>query len=161
MNRPDATVRAYRIDSVSRIAPARPGRRRLPDARMTRCRVAYRMIPDRVPPPTEHTACSLSGAGSRSVPLTSLGTCGGYPPGDRAVQGHRADQQNEVGRLRRLEHAHQRNENMLIHTRRDGEYAAERATADIAELEAARPKVTDTQPSSSCPPRSPHVRHEV
>ncbi|MGH2931145.1 MAG: helicase, partial [Solirubrobacteraceae bacterium] len=52
--------------------------------------------------------------------------------------------QNEVGRLRRLERAHQRNENMLIHTRRDGEYAAERATADITGLEAALPKLTDT-----------------
>ncbi len=52
--------------------------------------------------------------------------------------------QNEVGRLRRLERAYQRNENMLIHTRRDGEHAAERATADIAGLEAALPRVTDT-----------------
>jgi hypothetical protein len=52
--------------------------------------------------------------------------------------------QNEVGRLRRLERAYQRNENMLVHTRRDGEHAAERATADIAGLEAALPKMTDT-----------------
>ena len=52
--------------------------------------------------------------------------------------------QNEVSRLRRLERAHQRNENMLIHTRRDAEHATQRAAADIAGLEAALPKVTGT-----------------
>jgi len=52
--------------------------------------------------------------------------------------------QNEVGRLRRLERAHQRNENMLIHTRQDAQHHAERATADITGLQAALPKVTDT-----------------
>lgn len=52
--------------------------------------------------------------------------------------------QNEVSRLRRLERAHQRNENMLIHTRRDAEHATQRATADITGLEAALSKITDT-----------------
>ncbi len=52
--------------------------------------------------------------------------------------------QNEVSRLRRLERAHQRNENMLIHTRQDAQHAADRATADITGLEAAVPRVTDT-----------------
>jgi hypothetical protein len=52
--------------------------------------------------------------------------------------------QNEVSRLRRLERAHQRNENMLIHTRQDAQQQADRATGDIAGLEAALPNVTDT-----------------
>ncbi|MDA8298153.1 MAG: helicase [Actinomycetota bacterium] len=52
--------------------------------------------------------------------------------------------QNEVSRLRRLERAHQRNENMLVHTRQDAQRQADRATGDIAGLEAALPNVTDT-----------------
>jgi N12 class adenine-specific DNA methylase len=52
--------------------------------------------------------------------------------------------QNEVGRLRRLERAYQRNENMLTHTRQGAEHAAEHASTDIAGLEAALPNVTDT-----------------
>lgn len=52
--------------------------------------------------------------------------------------------QNEVSRLRRLERAHQRNENMLTHTRQDAQHTADRAIADITGLEAALPKVTDT-----------------
>jgi N12 class adenine-specific DNA methylase len=52
--------------------------------------------------------------------------------------------QNEVTRLRRLERAHERNENMLIHTKREAERDLDRAAADIAGLEIALPRVTDT-----------------
>lgn len=52
--------------------------------------------------------------------------------------------QNEVSRLRRLQRAHQRNEHMLTHTRREAQRTTERATAVIAELEAALPRVRDT-----------------
>jgi len=52
--------------------------------------------------------------------------------------------QNEVSRLRRLERAHGRNENMLIHTRQRARGDAERAEADIRGLEAALPRVIDT-----------------
>jgi hypothetical protein len=51
---------------------------------------------------------------------------------------------NEVTRLRRLERAHQRNEHMLTHTRREAQHAAERASDQIAGLEAALPRVIDT-----------------
>ena len=51
---------------------------------------------------------------------------------------------NEVTRLRRLERAYQRNEQMLTHTRREAQHAAERAAEQIAGLEAALPKVIDT-----------------
>lgn len=52
--------------------------------------------------------------------------------------------QNEVTRLRRLERAHARNENMLIHTRQRAQQAADRATAEIEALKAVLPGVTDT-----------------
>ncbi len=51
---------------------------------------------------------------------------------------------NEVTRLRRLERAYQRNEHMLTHTRREAQHAAERASEQIAGLEAALPRVIDT-----------------
>ncbi|MGA2455025.1 MAG: helicase-related protein [Solirubrobacteraceae bacterium] len=51
---------------------------------------------------------------------------------------------NEVTRLRRLERAYQRNEHMLTHTRREAQHAAERASDQIAGLEAALPRVIDT-----------------
>ncbi|WP_218871389.1 helicase-related protein [Microlunatus parietis] len=52
--------------------------------------------------------------------------------------------QNEVTRLRRLERAYHRNESMLIHTRDRARDATRRASDDVAALEAALPKVTDT-----------------
>lgn len=52
--------------------------------------------------------------------------------------------QNEVTRLRRLERAHQRNENMLLHTQREAQRDADRAGAAITGLEAALPRITDT-----------------
>jgi len=51
---------------------------------------------------------------------------------------------NEIARLRRLERAYQRNEHMLTHTRREAQHAAERASEQIAGLEAALPRVIDT-----------------
>lgn len=52
--------------------------------------------------------------------------------------------QNEVTRLRRLERAYHRNESMLIHTRDRARDDARRASGDVAALEAALPRVTDT-----------------
>lgn len=52
--------------------------------------------------------------------------------------------QNEVTRLRRLERAHQRNEQMLLHIRDDAQDRIRRATSDVAALEAALPRITDT-----------------
>jgi N12 class adenine-specific DNA methylase len=52
--------------------------------------------------------------------------------------------QNEVTRLRRLERAHQRNENMLLHTQREAQRDADRAEAAITGLEAALPRISDT-----------------
>jgi N12 class adenine-specific DNA methylase len=52
--------------------------------------------------------------------------------------------QNEVTRLRRLERAHQRNENMLLHTQQEAQRDADRAQSAIAALEAAMPRVSDT-----------------
>ena len=52
--------------------------------------------------------------------------------------------QNEVTRLRRLERAYHRNESVLIHTRDVERRKAERAVTDIAGLEAAVPRITDT-----------------
>ena len=52
--------------------------------------------------------------------------------------------QNEVTRLRRLERAHQRNENMLLHTQREAQRDADRAETAITGLEAALPRITDT-----------------
>lgn len=51
---------------------------------------------------------------------------------------------NEVNRLRRLQRAHERNEDMLVHTGSRARSAAERAAADIRGLEAAAPRMTDT-----------------
>jgi N12 class adenine-specific DNA methylase len=52
--------------------------------------------------------------------------------------------QNEVTRLRRLERAYHRNESMLVHTRDREQRRAEHAQKDIAELEAALPRIIDT-----------------
>ena len=52
--------------------------------------------------------------------------------------------QNEATRLRRLERAFHRNESMLVHTREQEQRRVERAEADIAGLEAALPRITDT-----------------
>lgn len=52
--------------------------------------------------------------------------------------------QNEVTRLSRLERAHSRNESMLIHTRESTTRDIDRHTGDIAGLEAALPRITDT-----------------
>lgn len=52
--------------------------------------------------------------------------------------------QNEVTRLRRLERAWHRNQSMLIHTRDRANDDARRAEADIADLEAALPRIVDT-----------------
>lgn len=52
--------------------------------------------------------------------------------------------QNEVTRLRRLERAYHRNESMLVHTRDRARTDAHTATQDIAALEAALPRVSDT-----------------
>lgn len=51
---------------------------------------------------------------------------------------------NEVNRLRRLQRAHERNEDMLAHTGNRARSAAERAAADIRGLEAAAPRMIDT-----------------
>ncbi len=51
---------------------------------------------------------------------------------------------NEVNRLRRLQRAHERNEDMLAHTGNRARSAAERAAADIRRLEAAAPRMIDT-----------------
>ncbi|GAA1729212.1 SNF2-related protein [Microbacterium paludicola] len=51
---------------------------------------------------------------------------------------------NEVNRLRRLQRAHERNEDMLVHTGNRARSAADRATAEIAGLKAAAPRMTDT-----------------
>ena len=51
---------------------------------------------------------------------------------------------NEVNRLRRLQRAHERNEDMLVHTGNRARSAAERAAADIRGLEAAAPRMIDT-----------------
>ena len=52
--------------------------------------------------------------------------------------------QSEVARLRRLERAHANNERMLQHTRTQAGVDAAGATADIAGLQAAIPKMFDT-----------------
>lgn len=52
--------------------------------------------------------------------------------------------QNEVTRRRRLERAHQRNENMLLHTQREALRDADRAQADINGLQTAMSRMTDT-----------------
>jgi N12 class adenine-specific DNA methylase len=52
--------------------------------------------------------------------------------------------QNEVTRLRRLERAHQRNENMFLHTQREAQRDADRTETAITGLEAALPRITDT-----------------
>lgn len=51
---------------------------------------------------------------------------------------------NEVTRLRRLERAYHRNESMLVHTRDRAQDSARRAESDVAALEAALPRVSDT-----------------
>lgn len=56
--------------------------------------------------------------------------------------------QSEVNRLRRLHRAHGRNEDMLTHTRARAVADAERATSDIAGLQAAMPRITDTSGDS-------------
>lgn len=50
---------------------------------------------------------------------------------------------NEVARLRRLQRAHERNESMLVHTRRTSEQNIDRLQGDITALEQAVPLVTD------------------
>lgn len=50
---------------------------------------------------------------------------------------------SEVARLRRLQRAHERNENMLIHTQRRSEQAIEGLQSDITALEEALPRVRD------------------
>jgi hypothetical protein len=49
-----------------------------------------------------------------------------------------------VNRLRRLQGAHERNEDMLVHTGNRARSSAERAAADIRGLESAAPRVVDT-----------------
>lgn len=51
---------------------------------------------------------------------------------------------SEVARLRRLLRAHERNQNMLIHTERRADQEIERHRHDIAALESALPRVIDT-----------------
>ncbi|MGI8697141.1 MAG: helicase-related protein [Mycobacteriales bacterium] len=51
---------------------------------------------------------------------------------------------SELSRLRRLERAHTRNDNMLIHAQQRAQHDAQRATADIDALDAALPQVKDT-----------------
>lgn len=52
--------------------------------------------------------------------------------------------QNEVTRLQRLERAYHRNQSMLVHTRDRAQDDSRRASADIAALEAALPRIVDT-----------------
>ena len=52
---------------------------------------------------------------------------------------------NEMNRLRRLQRAHERNEDMLVHTGNRARSSAERAAADIRGLEATAPRMIDTR----------------
>lgn len=57
---------------------------------------------------------------------------------------------SEVARLRRLQRAHERNQNMLTHTERRADEEIARFTEHIAALEAAVPLVTDTSGDRFC-----------